>query len=108
MLLTDRMKANLPGTIKWVHSREDISKDENYIQESPKDVDVRDTHKDGRSIGKQEQSFTFNELAAATDNFRADCLLGEGGFGKVYKGYLEKINQVPPRQMIIEVISSEV
>ncbi|VAH41567.1 unnamed protein product [Triticum turgidum subsp. durum] len=40
------------------------------------------------------QTFTFRELAAATNGFRADCLLGEGGFGRVYKGYLESINQV--------------
>lgn len=40
------------------------------------------------------QTFTFRELAAATKNFRADCLLGEGGFGRVYKGRLESINQV--------------
>ena len=30
------------------------------------------------------------ELRAATKNFRADALLGEGGFGKVYKGWLEE------------------
>ncbi|URE37547.1 serine threonine-protein kinase [Musa troglodytarum] len=35
------------------------------------------------------QTFTFRELAAATKNFRQDCLLGEGGFGRVYKGRLE-------------------
>lgn len=40
------------------------------------------------------QTFSFRELAAATSNFRADCLLGEGGFGRVYKGYLESVNQV--------------
>lgn len=34
-------------------------------------------------------TFTFRELAAATKNFRQDCLLGEGGFGRVYKGHLE-------------------
>lgn len=38
--------------------------------------------------------FTFHELAVATNNFRPECLLGEGGFGRVYKGYLESTNQV--------------
>ncbi|KAK7299787.1 hypothetical protein RJT34_10615 [Clitoria ternatea] len=33
--------------------------------------------------------FTFAELRAATKNFRADTVLGEGGFGKVFKGWLE-------------------
>ncbi|MQL74142.1 hypothetical protein Taro_006496 [Colocasia esculenta] len=40
------------------------------------------------------QTFTFRELAAATKNFRQDCLLGEGGFGRVYKGRLESSGQV--------------
>ncbi|KAJ8478812.1 hypothetical protein OPV22_022539 [Ensete ventricosum] len=40
------------------------------------------------------QTFMFRELAAATKNFRADCLLGEGGFGRVYKGKLESSNQI--------------
>lgn len=39
------------------------------------------------------QTFTFRELAAATKNFREDCLLGEGGFGRVYKGRLENTGQ---------------
>ncbi|KAK8941297.1 Serine/threonine-protein kinase PBS1 [Platanthera zijinensis] len=38
--------------------------------------------------------FTFAELAAATNNFNVGCLLGEGGFGRVYKGYLEDTNQI--------------
>lgn len=40
------------------------------------------------------QTFTFRQLAAATKHFRGDCLLGEGGFGRVYKGQLESINQI--------------
>ena len=47
-----------------------------------------------RSEHPTAQTFTFRELAAATKNFRADCLLGEGGFGRVYKGSLESIKQV--------------
>lgn len=34
-------------------------------------------------------SYTFRELAAAAHNFRAVNLIGEGGFGSVYKGHLE-------------------
>ncbi|XP_073283751.1 serine/threonine-protein kinase PBL27-like [Primulina huaijiensis] len=40
------------------------------------------------------QTFTFRELAVATKNFRPECLLGEGGFGRVYKGRLESTGQV--------------
>ncbi|XAR65858.1 Non-specific serine/threonine protein kinase [Bertholletia excelsa] len=34
------------------------------------------------------KAFTFRELASATKNFRQECLLGEGGFGRVYKATL--------------------
>ncbi|KAL9173631.1 hypothetical protein ABFS82_02G000900 [Erythranthe guttata] len=34
--------------------------------------------------------FSFSELKAATKNFRSDSILGEGGFGKVYKGWLDE------------------
>ncbi|XP_038719061.1 serine/threonine-protein kinase PBL27-like [Tripterygium wilfordii] len=39
-------------------------------------------------------TFTFRELASATKNFRPECLLGEGGFGRVYKGRLESTGQL--------------
>ncbi|ESQ40186.1 hypothetical protein EUTSA_v10013827mg [Eutrema salsugineum] len=39
------------------------------------------------------QTFTFSELAIATRNFRKECLIGEGGFGRVYKGYLTSTSQ---------------
>jgi hypothetical protein len=34
--------------------------------------------------------FTYNELRAATRNFRPDQILGEGGFGVVYKGVIDE------------------
>lgn len=48
--------------------------------------------KDGPHIAAQ--TFAFRELAAATKNFRPESLLGEGGFGRVYKGRLESTGQV--------------
>lgn len=41
------------------------------------------------------KSFTFNDLKNATRNFRADSLLGEGGFGYVFKGWLDEITLAP-------------
>ncbi|XP_034901026.1 probable serine/threonine-protein kinase PBL25 [Populus alba] len=53
--------------------------------EEERDVETRDI---------ETQSFTFRELATATRNFRQECLLGEGGFGRVYRGTLASTGQV--------------
>uniref|UniRef100_A0A453ABR8 non-specific serine/threonine protein kinase n=1 Tax=Aegilops tauschii subsp. strangulata TaxID=200361 RepID=A0A453ABR8_AEGTS len=39
--------------------------------------------------------FTFAELKAATRNFKPDTVLGEGGFGRVYKGWVDKKTMNP-------------
>jgi len=39
--------------------------------------------------------FTLAQLRAATYNFRSDMVLGKGGFGDVYKGWLKE--KLPPR-----------
>ncbi|KAL2496153.1 Protein kinase superfamily protein [Forsythia ovata] len=38
------------------------------------------------------QIFTFHELSVATQNFNPETLIGEGGFGRVYKGHIESKN----------------
>ncbi|KAJ3673783.1 hypothetical protein LUZ60_005775 [Juncus effusus] len=39
--------------------------------------------------------FSFNDLKIATKNFRPDSLIGEGGFGYVYKGWLDELTLGP-------------
>ncbi|KAK4439320.1 putative serine/threonine-protein kinase PBL23 [Sesamum alatum] len=46
------------------------------------------------NMGSSAEVYTFRELASATENFSLKLLLGEGGFGRVYKGYLKTTNQV--------------
>ncbi|RWW84902.1 hypothetical protein BHE74_00006470 [Ensete ventricosum] len=36
------------------------------------------------------KSFTFSELRIATRNFRPDSVVGEGGFGSVFKGWIDE------------------
>jgi hypothetical protein len=51
--------------------------------------------------------FTFAELKAATKNFKADTLLGEGGFGKVYKGWLDSKNSSSGTTVAVKKLNSE-
>lgn len=43
----------------------------------------------GTRSGDGACSYTFRELAVAANNFRDVNLIGQGGFGSVYKGRLE-------------------
>nr|ABA99835.1 Protein kinase domain containing protein [Oryza sativa Japonica Group] len=42
--------------------------------------------------GGGPRRFSYGELAAATNDFSDDRKLGEGGFGSVYRGFLEGLN----------------
>ncbi|KAM0841084.1 hypothetical protein ACQ4PT_059241 [Festuca glaucescens] len=55
--------------------------------------------RDGNSQNIAAHIFTFRELAAATKNFKQDSLLGEGGFGRVYKGRLDNGQAVAVKQL---------
>uniref|UniRef100_A0A7N0UIY0 non-specific serine/threonine protein kinase n=1 Tax=Kalanchoe fedtschenkoi TaxID=63787 RepID=A0A7N0UIY0_KALFE len=43
------------------------------------------------------KEYTFAELKASTKNFRPDSLLGEGGFGLVYRGWVDEKTLVPSK-----------
>ncbi|KAL3642495.1 putative serine/threonine-protein kinase pbl10 [Castilleja foliolosa] len=52
------------------------------------------------------KSFTFSDLRSATRNFRPDSVLGEGGFGSVFKGWVDENTLAPSRpgsSMIVAV-----
>jgi serine/threonine protein kinase len=43
------------------------------------------------------KSFSFNELKLATRNFRSDSVVGEGGFGCVFRGWLDETTLTPTK-----------
>ncbi|XP_057435949.1 serine/threonine-protein kinase PBL34-like isoform X2 [Lotus japonicus] len=46
-------------------------------------------------VSSHLRKFKFNELKVATRNFRPESLLGEGGFGCVFKGWIEENGTAP-------------
>nr|TKR85010.1 proline-rich receptor-like protein kinase PERK9 isoform X2 [Populus alba] len=52
-------------------------------------------------LGNSRPLFAFEELVKATNGFSSQNLLGEGGFGTVYKGYLPDGRDVAVKQLKI-------
>lgn len=57
-------------------------------------IDNTNNVEEDQSEDSAVKSFTFRELATATKNFRNECLLGEGGFGRVFKATLASSGKV--------------
>lgn len=51
----------------------------------------------GRIVTPNLKCFTFSELRSATRNFRPDTMLGEGGFGRVFKGWVDGETYAPSK-----------
>ncbi|GAV73869.1 Pkinase domain-containing protein [Cephalotus follicularis] len=55
------------------------------------------TSKIDTSVSSNLKSFNFIDLKNATKNFRAESLLGEGGFGCVFKGWIDENTLAPTK-----------
>lgn len=53
------------------------------------------------SGGNSRSWFTFGELQAATNDFANENLLGEGGFGRVFKGQLTNGQMIAVKQLTV-------
>ncbi|XP_061374815.1 probable serine/threonine-protein kinase PBL3 [Gastrolobium bilobum] len=50
-----------------------------------------------KSISNNLKSFSLSDLKEATKNFRQDNLIGEGGFGRVFKGWIDENTYAPTK-----------
>ncbi|XP_047054619.1 receptor-like cytoplasmic kinase 176 [Lolium rigidum] len=92
-----------PSTSGWRWRKKGaggLSASSSRVSSSPSTTTVPPTPK--RSEGEILQSanvksFAFTELRTATRNFRPDSVLGEGGFGSVFKGWVDETTFAPAR-----------
>lgn len=95
-------RSPLPNTLKKASAKTNgvIS-----VLAAPKDVE------DLRQIGDYGNviTFTYGELRAATKSFRPDQILGDGGFGIVYKGVIDEFVRpgFKPTQVAVKELNRE-
>lgn len=49
------------------------------------------------SVSSNLKAFSYSDLKTAAKNFRSETLLGEGGFGCVFKGWLDENTLAPTK-----------
>ncbi|KAG0496004.1 hypothetical protein HPP92_000618 [Vanilla planifolia] len=60
---------------------------------------------DSTSPSVSLKSFTLTDLKSATKNFRSDSYLGEGGFGVVFKGWIDENSCAPTKPGVGMVVA---
>ncbi|KAK9990008.1 hypothetical protein SO802_024993 [Lithocarpus litseifolius] len=59
-------------------------------------ISVDDSYPDGKILEAPSlKAFSFTDLKTATNRFKSDSVLGEGGFGKVFKGWVDEKTLAP-------------
>lgn len=74
---------------KKSQSRTNSSQQKASLQTSHESVDP--------SISGKLKSFSLIDLKEATKNFRRENLIGEGGFGRIFKGWIDENTYIPTK-----------
>ncbi|CAK8565233.1 unnamed protein product [Lathyrus sativus] len=80
--------SNISGS-KKSQSTTNSSQQKASLQTSQESVDP--------SISSKLKSFSLIDLKEATKNFRRENLIGEGGFGRIFKGWIDENTYIPTK-----------
>ncbi|XP_022772560.1 probable serine/threonine-protein kinase PIX13 isoform X2 [Durio zibethinus] len=89
--LKDSKQNGLPAT------RNKESAEDNGTFREGRSKEQETTPASGKIVSTTLKIFTLAELKAATRNFRPDTVLGEGGFGRVFKGWVDEKTYDPSK-----------
>ncbi|XP_024989392.1 probable serine/threonine-protein kinase PIX7 [Cynara cardunculus var. scolymus] len=76
-------------------STNDTSKDQAEVLVGENNLSTPKPLEEELKVASRLRKFAFNDLKLATRNFRPESLLGEGGFGCVFKGWIEENGTAP-------------
>nr|GMC61454.1 probable serine/threonine-protein kinase PIX7 [Ipomoea batatas] len=101
---------NSPNSIPRTSLVYDAATETRYLNASNREMCAPDEARDSSDNAQPNQAaevknkvsrklleFSFQELKSATGNFRPDSILGEGGFGYVFKGWIEENGTAPAK-----------
>ncbi|WJX38270.1 hypothetical protein P8452_25952 [Trifolium repens] len=93
--LTNRFESrikDLLDKLKFLAEQKDVVKAENPIHNEVKTSRIEGEILESNNL----KCFTLNEVKTATRNFHPDGLVGEGGFGSVFKGWIDDEHTLAP------------
>ncbi|KAK9069787.1 hypothetical protein SSX86_010183 [Deinandra increscens subsp. villosa] len=96
--LFDRMVNLLPFSFNKENSVQDDSKLSSDSKDNTKSPEMKGDPAHFQSPSPSVTVFEFADLEKATRNFSPDLLLGEGGFGEVFLGWVEQNTLAPSKQ----------
>ncbi|XP_051140587.1 proline-rich receptor-like protein kinase PERK8 [Andrographis paniculata] len=91
----DKLSSNYPAPSPFASSQ---NSDSSFLRSQSASAN-KYIHSPDAGIGASRSWFSYQELSEATNRFAAEKLLGEGGFGCVYKGVLVDGREVAVKQL---------